>query len=123
MTKPFDLEAAKAGAAVQTRDGCTARIICFDRNDKYSLVVLIMHTDGLEYVYTTNDSGLVFYDAVDDKDLIMAQIKTTWWFARSTETSNRGSIYQTALYPTKDKLLQTLNIHTTYTIHSVELEE
>ena len=31
--KPFDLEAAKAGAKVITRDGRPVRIICFDRKN------------------------------------------------------------------------------------------
>lgn len=40
--KPFDLEAAKAGKPVCTRDGRKARIICFDRNaSSYNIVALI----------------------------------------------------------------------------------
>lgn len=40
--KPFNLEKAKAGAPVVTRDGRPARIICFDRiDDRYSIVALI----------------------------------------------------------------------------------
>lgn len=31
--KPFDLELAKAGHPVQTRDGRPVRIICYDRKD------------------------------------------------------------------------------------------
>lgn len=40
--KPFDLEKAKAGFPVVTRDGRPARIICFDRiDDRYSIIALI----------------------------------------------------------------------------------
>ena len=42
--KPFDLEAAKAGKPVCTRDGRKARIICFDKKDEdniYPIVCLV----------------------------------------------------------------------------------
>lgn len=40
--KPFDLEAAKTGKPVCTRDGRKARIICFDKKDiNYPIVALI----------------------------------------------------------------------------------
>ena len=32
--KPFDLEKAKAGASICTRNGSKARIVCFDANNK-----------------------------------------------------------------------------------------
>lgn len=45
--KKFNLEEAKAGKPVITRDGSEARIICFDmKNDLYPIVALI--EDGLE---------------------------------------------------------------------------
>lgn len=36
--KPFDLDAARAGASVCTRAGAGARIICFDRDAIYPVV-------------------------------------------------------------------------------------
>lgn len=39
--KPFDLEAAKRGAAVCTRDGRNARIICTDCRNRDSVVALV----------------------------------------------------------------------------------
>lgn len=39
--KPFDLEAAKAGKPVCTRDGRKARIICFDAKCNKPIVALI----------------------------------------------------------------------------------
>lgn len=44
--KPFDLEAAKAGKPVCTRDGRKARIICFDRVNSKSILALVDSTDG-----------------------------------------------------------------------------
>lgn len=39
--KPFDLEAAKAGKPVCTRDGRKARIICFDAKGDKSIIALV----------------------------------------------------------------------------------
>lgn len=40
--KPFDLEQAKAGKPVYTRDGHKARIICFDAKlENYSIIALV----------------------------------------------------------------------------------
>ena len=44
--KPFDLEAAKAGKPVCTRDGKQARIICFDRKDIKPIVALVTIVNG-----------------------------------------------------------------------------
>ena len=44
--KPFDLEAAKAGKPVCTRDGRKARIICFDAKGDYPIVALIETENG-----------------------------------------------------------------------------
>ena len=55
ILKPFDLEAAKAGKPVCTRDGRKARIICFDsKNDpQRPIVALVEHNDNeLLYEYT-----------------------------------------------------------------------
>lgn len=48
--KSFDLEAAKNGAPVCTRDGKPARIICFDRKStsNFPIIALVRFTDGIE---------------------------------------------------------------------------
>lgn len=47
--KPFNLEEAKQGKSVCTREGKPARIICFDKNDKdYPIVALISYEDTSE---------------------------------------------------------------------------
>ena len=48
MTKllPFDLEAAKAGAKVVTRDGRPARIVCWDRVGCATIMALVMNELG-----------------------------------------------------------------------------
>lgn len=61
--KPFNLEEAKAGKPVCTRDGRKARIICFDRltSDDYSKIVACVTTyDGKdEYILTYGIDGYI----------------------------------------------------------------
>lgn len=70
--KNFDLEAAKRGAAVCTRGGIQARIICFDRIDSlYPIVGLCRNNDGSEFVGSYTTDGRKFCSTTDDRDLMM----------------------------------------------------
>lgn len=70
--KNFDLEAAKRGAAVCTRSGMEARIICFDRVDSlYPIVGLCRNNDGSEFVGSYTTDGRKFCSTTDDRDLMM----------------------------------------------------
>lgn len=70
--REFDLEAAKAGAAVCTKDGAKVRIICFDRiSTKFPIVGLRRNTDNEEYVVTFTTNGRRFYTSKDGGDLVM----------------------------------------------------
>jgi hypothetical protein len=72
--KPFDLEAAKRGDPVVTREGLTARIICFDRNGDDPIVFLIASHDGSrERIYTADKQGRVVN--LPNRDLFMAPKK------------------------------------------------
>lgn len=73
---PFDIEKAKQGAKVVTRDGHDVRILCFDRNsDEYPIVVLIQKKDdgddGVE-TYTKNGKYVTAGDE-SDNDLMIAE--------------------------------------------------
>lgn len=59
--KPFDLEAAKAGKPVCTRDGRKARIICFDAKCNKPIVALIYDCNK-ETVFQYLESGRFFVD-------------------------------------------------------------
>lgn len=77
--KEFDLEAAKAGAKVCTRDGRPARIVCFDAKSKYPILALIMRGDGKESPYTYTIDGH-FRDVADfPSDLFMSSTKHEGW--------------------------------------------
>lgn len=68
--KEFDLEAAKAGKPICTRDGRKARIICFDRDWDMHIVALVSDPLG-ESVHYYLSNGKVDFDKQNDEDLMM----------------------------------------------------
>lgn len=69
--KPFDLDAARAGAPVCTRAGACARIISFDRAASYPIVALVF-VDGVEDIKVYSNTGCYFNDGREHvEDLVM----------------------------------------------------
>ncbi len=84
--KEFDLEAAKSGKPVCTRDGRKARIIAFDRrlfykNVSYPILALVERSDGEDDVCGYNEKGKVLIeDGAEYKDdLMMLPEKKEGW--------------------------------------------
>ena len=68
--KPFNLEEAKAGKPVQTRDGRDVRILTFDKKGDYHIVALINHCRS-EDVIVYRDNGITSANFDSDYDLFM----------------------------------------------------
>lgn len=76
--KPFNLEEAKAGKPVCTRDGRKARIICFDLNNKNFPIVAIINCDTEENAYQYDIDGVC--DEHDNNlNLMMIPKKKEGW--------------------------------------------
>ena len=76
--KKFDLQAAKAGKPVCTRDGRKARIICFDLNNKNFPIVAIINCDTEENAYQYDIDGVC--DEHDNNlNLMMSPEKKEGW--------------------------------------------
>lgn len=76
--KEFNLEAAKAGKPVCTRDGRKARIICFDLNNKNFPIVAIINCDTEENAYQYDIDGVC--DEHDNNlNLMMLPKKKEGW--------------------------------------------
>lgn len=71
--KNFDLEAVKRGAAVCTRKGMKARIVCFDRVDlEYPILGLRKNKAGVEHIFSYTLNGFAFLEDIGgDEDLMM----------------------------------------------------
>ena len=92
--KPFDLETAKAGKPVCTRDGRKARIICFDlKNEEYPIVAAIGNDSSETLLCYTINGEIVKGNYKSDKDLMMLPEKRKGWI----------NIHQYDVYKTKEE--------------------
>ena len=99
--KPFDIQKAREGKPVCTRDGRKARIICFDRicgDDYYKIVACVTAFDGdFEEVLSYGIDGyIVDSQNPKDEDLMMLPEKKEGWV-----NVYKGGLLDTKSYPTK----------------------
>lgn len=89
--KKFDLEAAKAGKPVCTRDGRKARILCYDlKGAKYPIVAAIETQDYIaESISAYDKNGRFVHDKENNNDLMMLLEKKEGWINIYT---NSGSV-------------------------------
>ena len=100
--KPFDLEAAKAGKTVCTRDGRKARIICFDlKNDEYPIVAAV-ENDSSETLFSYTTNGEIADGIESDKDLMMFPEKRSGWV--NVYSHRLGGPYESKEYALKQKM-------------------
>lgn len=77
--KEFNLEEAREGKPVCTRDGRKARIICFDRKDShYPVVALVQGEKDNEMIIQCSSNG-EFHGSNKDNSLIMETVKHEGW--------------------------------------------
>ena len=112
--KPFNLEAAKAGKPICTRDGRKARIICFDRKDVRPIIALIKSDNDGEgvYYYYADGSNLDNYPSAFDL-MMLPEKKEGWAVIR------RSDIYENE-EQAKEALL---NSHTAMMLRNITWEE
>lgn len=76
--KEFDLEKAKAGHPICTRDGREVRILCFDRQS-YSPIVALVKSNEVEDVVSFNEKGRR-NDVFDSRyDLLIKTVRQERW--------------------------------------------
>lgn len=76
--KEFNLEAAKAGKPVCTRDGRKARIICFDTINKGNYpIIALLEDKGCEAIFYYNKDGKC--NVGTEIDLMMLPEKKEGW--------------------------------------------
>lgn len=94
--KPFDLEAAKAGKPVCTRNGRKARVVCFDAKFERPILVLIRDGEG-ERAHFYYEDGRCDRKQDFNDDLMMLPEKHEGWVNvyKTSIWRNVGSLYQT----------------------------
>lgn len=73
IQKPFDAEAAKRGARVETRDGMTVRIICYDKVDGIYPIIALVNQDGYETCNGYTSDGKLFCHGSGKHDLVIVE--------------------------------------------------
>lgn len=97
--KPFNLEEAKAGKSICTRDGAPARIICYDAKGNHPIIALIEDEEGEREMprdYTI-DGFFNNPNIPSDSDLMMVGDKRKGWINIYKRNLDRtvGYIYRT----------------------------
>lgn len=97
--KPFDLEAAKRGEPLVTRDGRKAKFIAYvpECRAGYRLIVKV---EGMDYCSLYYDEGQLAGEGKSDPDLFMAPVKREGWINVYPyyEILGLGGV----IYPTKE---------------------
>lgn len=99
--KPFNLEEAKKGCPVCTRDGRKARIICWDAKVQFGLypIVALVESDRSNEPFCYTLEGLHCQDSKEsDLDLMMTGEKKEGWvniYRGRSDNRGCGCIYQT----------------------------
>ena len=112
--KEFDLEAAKAGKPVCTRDGRKARIICFDsKNDpQRPIVALVEHNDNeLLYEYTIGGKERFSHiSTTGTSDLMMLPEKKEGWVNVYRDCDGVNITKDDNIYSSKDAAISSAQI-------------
>ena len=122
--KEFDLEAAKAGKPVCTRDGRKARIICFDskRKDEKNIIALIPSKEYPEFedMIAYPNNGNYHGGHENDGDLMMLTKKKEGWLNIYKDFEDRIC----CIYKTKEEALEKKETEDDYiTTIKIEWEE
>ena len=94
----FDINLAKQGKPVCTRDGRKARIICFDKKGKHPIVSLVENGDK-EVVNNHYNDGKYWQEQYPENDLMMLPEKKEGWVVirRSDIYENEGQAKEAML--------------------------
>ena len=123
--KPFNLEAAKAGKPICTRDGRMARIVCFDRKflyegQDYCIVALINEGCYNEAVYSYTNDGLFTPGKINKSDLMMLPEKKEGWV--NIVRGNDGKSYMgRGIFQSKEEAENTIKAFSDNLIDTVKI--
>ena len=112
ILKEFDLEAAKQGKPICTRDGHKARIICFDLKNKDYPIVAAIGDNHSETVFSYTARGEIITGNYESKrDLMMLPEKKEGWV----------NVYKERCYESKEEAIRHIAPGTHY-IDTIKVE-
>ena len=122
--KPFDLEAAKSGKPVCTRDGRKARIICFDAKCNLPIIALVTNTGGNESLIRYYSNGSFTNLNKAGCDLMMLPEKKEGWVNVYHGLKKSERVCDDIVFNTKEEAIQYAQDDDNYiTTAKIEWEE
>ena len=111
--KPFDIQKAREGKPVCTRNGRKARIICFDFQsiENTPIVAAVQVTDKQEVIANYYEDGRQFVDGISELDLMMLPEKKEGWV----------NLYKSSVRSTKEEAMKYRNKCNDY-IDTIKIE-
>ena len=120
--KPFNLEEAKAGKPVVTRDGRPVRILAFDRKGNMPIIGLVTNREVEIGCYFSVDGKASNFFEENDIDLFMKAEKKEGWV--NLYRDNRGVVFPSVVTSAEDYSKSQISPVTDYiTTIKVEWEE
>ena len=104
--KPFDLEAAKAGKPVCTRNGRKVRILCYDlKGEEYPIVAAVETPNHMaESISAYDKNGRFDHGKENNNDLMMLlQKKEGWVNVYKSYNVGKKTPCIASIYPTKEE--------------------
>lgn len=95
--KPFNLELAKVGHPVCTRDGRDVRVLCFDRMDPQYPIIALVKGNVFEELKSYTPDGYLTNGTTCDLDLVMKPEKKEGWiniYERDDINSTSMTVYK-----------------------------
>ena len=108
--KPFDIQKAREGKPVCTRDGAKARIICFDAKSDAPIIALITADDGTEITFDYLSDGTFFNSENPDNDLMMLPEKKEGWVNVYRDCDGANITKDDNIYSSKDAAIASAQI-------------
>ena len=116
--KPFNLEKAKQGKPVCTRDGRNVRIVCFDAKCDLPIIALVTNIGGSESLMRYYSNGNFTNLNETGCDLMMISEKKEGWV-----NVYKGGLLDTKSYPTKKEAFNKASLNDYIDTIKIEWEE
>lgn len=122
--RKFNLEEAKAGKPVCTRDGRPVRVLCYDRLGAFPVVALVKDGDEVENTQCFTTNGSYYVGRESDTDLMMKPTKRTGFINIYTSIRDaQGYVRGIEIYNTREEAEENNNNINFVATAKIEWEE
>ena len=105
--KPFDIQKAREGKPVCTRDGRKARIICFDTKGDPCPIIALVEENNIESAYHYDKNGQNAYKKSEIDLMMLPEKKEGWVNVYNADTT--FYFVEGMVYDTKEEAIKHIN--------------